>query len=66
MTPQDRKWIAIELKSDECKCGNDKRPRYSFCYPCYKSLPKEMQAALYRPFGFGYEEAYEEAVEYLT
>ena len=55
-----------QFLSDECQCGRSKRPRHSFCFKCYKQLPDDMQKALWRRFHCGYEEAYEEAVKYLT
>ena len=54
-----------EFRSEECFCGREKRPKHSFCFSCYKKLPKEMQRALWRHFGRGYEQAYEAAHEYL-
>jgi len=63
---KDFRFYASELKSDECQCGRTKKPKMSFCYICYKSLPADMQKALYQRIGDGYEEAYDEAVVYLT
>ena len=63
---RDLKFYLDEFKSEECFCGKTKKARFSFCYGCYMSLPNEMQRALWRPFGRGYEEAYEEAVQWLT
>ena len=57
-------WLAA-LMSNECHCGRPKKPRMSFCFSCYRSLPRDMQRALYQRFGEGYEEAYEAAVEWL-
>lgn len=62
----DRKFYIIELKSEECWCGKWKLTGMSFCYKCYSSLPRLIQRSLYNSFGQGYEEAYEEAVEYLS
>lgn len=62
----DWKFYLDELKSEECICGMPKPSGRSFCYHCYKSLPRHMQRALYQRIGDGYEEAYEEAVEWLT
>lgn len=53
------------LMSNECACGKTKQPKKSFCYRCYKALPRDMQRDLYRRIGNGYEEAFEEAVKYL-
>jgi len=46
-------------------CGRAKNPGHSFCGACYRILPQEMQRALYRKVGNGYEEAYAAAVRYL-
>lgn len=62
----DRKFYIDEFKSDECQCGAAKQPRRAFCYRCYSSLPADMAKALYKPFGSGYEGAYDEALEWLT
>jgi len=43
-----------------------KQPGKSFCYGCFKQLPPEMQHALYRRIGSGYEAAYDAANTYLT
>lgn len=54
-----------ELMSDECACGRSKKPRYSFCFSCYKSLPEHMQYDLWQDIGSGYEESYESAIKVL-
>lgn len=55
-----------DLASDTCAvCGKNKKPRQSFCYACYKSLPITMQGGLYESFGGGYEENYHECVAWL-
>ena len=59
------KWYFKELQSNECLCGDYKKPGKSFCYWCYGRLPKEMKNALYQQIGNGYEEALNEAVKYL-
>jgi hypothetical protein len=51
MAIKDFKFYATELKSEECFCGKTKKPRMSFCYRCYKSLPGDMQKDLYQPLG---------------
>jgi hypothetical protein len=63
---RDRIWYIKEFKSNECVCGGTKRPGSSFCYTCFKSLPSSYQGALYLKIGQGYEEAYENAMEWLT
>lgn len=62
---EEWRWYVEELMSEECLCGRPKRRHYSFCYRCYSALPGDMQKALYRRIGDGYEEAFEEAVKYL-
>jgi hypothetical protein len=62
----DTKFYLDELKSDECQCGKKKRPRNSFCYACYSSLPKDMQRDLYLMMDGGYEQAYDAAVHHLN
>ena len=62
----DPGFYANELDGKECQCGRTKKSRMSFCYTCYKSLPRDIQRALYALIGSGYEEAYEEAVACLT
>jgi len=62
---KDTDFYLTQLMSDECACGSPKRPRHSFCYRCYRSLPRHMQHDLYQYIGDGYEEAYEAAVEWL-
>ena len=62
----DRKFYLDTLRSNECQCGKGKKPRYSLCWGCYHELPRELQIALYKPIGNGYEDAYDEAVIYLN
>lgn len=62
---KDKRFYVSELESEECQCGKPKKSGYSFCYGCYSSLPFEMQQALWKRIGQGYEEAYEEAVQFL-
>lgn len=54
-----------DILSNECACGAYKKPQRSFCYKCFKSLPVEMQKALYKHMGEGYEEARDEAGRWL-
>jgi hypothetical protein len=60
------KFYLREFISEECQCGKYKKSQMSFCYPCYKSLPRDLQRNLYNRLGNGYEEAYDEALTYLT
>jgi hypothetical protein len=63
---KDWKFYTKELSGKECQCGRVKRSMMSLCYGCYKKLPGHMQRDLYRKLGNGYEEAYDDAVEFLT
>lgn len=63
---KSRKEYLKEFKSEECFCGKPKKPRMALCYSCYKSLPIDMQRDLWLPFGGGFEEAWDEAIEYLN
>jgi len=62
---KDQLWYLKELRSNECYCGKSKEIGRSFCYPCYKKLPKHMKNALYNRIGYGYEEAYDDAVNFF-
>lgn len=66
MEAKDRKFYYDELMGEGCQCGRAKRKKMSLCYKCYKSLPRHMQQDLYQLLGQGYEEAYDEAVKWLT
>lgn len=63
--PSDRMFYINQLKSDECICERPKKPRFAFCFNCYRRLPADMQRALYRPVGGWFEQAYDEAYRYL-
>lgn len=63
---KDPMFYVSELRSDECQCGPNKKPGRSFCYGCYKALPKDIQKGLYRRIYDGYEQAYDEAVKFLS
>jgi len=56
-------WIAF--KSLRCICNGAKKPGTGFCRGCYFSLPVQMQRALWRRFGAGFEEAYTDAKTWL-
>jgi hypothetical protein len=65
MPDKDTDFYISELMSEQCQCGRHKKIRFSFCWPCYNTLPGYLQSGLYQDMGKGYEEAYEEAVEWL-
>lgn len=62
MTPDQ---LVTELRGNACRCGTPKRPMMTLCGKCYRALPREMQLALYRRVGKGYEEAYAAAAGWL-
>jgi len=66
MPDKDTQFYIKELRSEECFCGRAKKSGMSFCYKCYKSLPKDMQKALYLSIWQGYGLEYDKAVEWLT
>jgi hypothetical protein len=54
------------LGSSTCPaCNNKKQVKQCFCRPCYFKLPVPMRTALYKRVGFGFEEAYTEALRSL-
>lgn len=65
MTNKDLKFYTESLAGEECLCGRTKQRKRSFCYPCWKELPQDIQRDLYARIGYGYEAAYERAVAYL-
>lgn len=65
MENSDLQFYLKELQSEECACGETKKRGKSFCIKCFKSLPREMQQALYQSIYEGYGEAYDKAVVWL-
>lgn len=53
------------LKDPLCICGRVKRSGMSFCYQCFDELPYLMKRELYKKPGYGFEQAYEQAVKEL-
>jgi hypothetical protein len=52
--------------SAECpNCHEKKAKNTAFCQRCYFALPKTMQAALWRRFGQGFEDAFLAARDFL-
>jgi hypothetical protein len=61
-----RKVIVQSFRGVVCPvCIGRKRPRNALCFACFCTLPAEMKQALDRRFGEGFEEAREEAVQWL-
>ena len=58
--------LIAELDSNECPCGGWKAKRRSFCGGCFRQLPGSLRLALYNRVGQGYEQAYAEAIEFLS
>lgn len=54
-----------ELRGDCCACKRRKLRNQSFCLPCFKSLPSDLQAKLYLHFRHGYLEHIRRAWELL-
>jgi len=50
--------LVAELVGRVCSCGNIKGSGKSFCYSCWKHIPRSIQSRLYKRIGDGYEEAY--------
>lgn len=57
--------LLTELRGSECRCGNIKKPDMTLCGFCYRTLPRDLQNALYKRMGHGYENAYAAAADYL-
>jgi len=62
--PSIRDCYAI-LVSTRCCCHKSKNVRQSFCVNCYACLPMDMQRALYKRIGQGFQEAYAAARAWL-
>ena len=59
--------LVQSLRSAECPaCAGSKKSGMSFCYACYRDLPKGMARALYKRVGQGYEAAFDTAVLHLA
>jgi hypothetical protein len=66
LTRERRLEILKSLGSTKCEaCGETKHPKMSHCRGCYFALPQAMRRALYKRFGEGYEEAFEESLQFL-
>ena len=65
MATQMKKTALACFLSGVCDCGRPKQSHQSHCSRCYHALPKDMQKALYRRFGSGYEEAFVASLEWL-
>ncbi|HEA68080.1 hypothetical protein LCGC14_0867650 [marine sediment metagenome] len=51
--------------SFSCRCGKPKKRAFALCRPCFLFLPHSLRPYLYQAFGYGFEQAYEHAAEYL-
>jgi hypothetical protein len=58
--------ILADFLGRKCSgCGASKDTNRSFCFTCYRKLPKGMQSDLWRRFGCGYEAAFNDALAWL-
>lgn len=63
----DKQTILEDFLGTKCSgCGGKKKPKMSHCRNCYYALPPPMRLALYRRFGAGYEQAFEESTKFLA
>lgn len=63
-SPRQQAWR--EFAGEKCPgCDGPKRKANGFCTKCYYKLPEDMKKALWRRFGSGYEEAHEDARDWL-
>lgn len=66
-TADRRAELIAELQATKCtSCFGVKKRAQTFCGFCYHALPREMQTALYRRVGAGYQEARDAAVACLA
>ena len=63
---EDTKFYVDVLTGEECQCGNYKKRKMALCYNCWQKLPEHMQKDVYKRIHSGFEEAYDEAVEWLN
>jgi hypothetical protein len=62
-----RKSILEDFLGTECvACGAEKKSKMSHCSKCFWKLPKAMRDKLYKRFGEGYEEAFDESTKWLA
>ena len=58
--------LVMSLRSGTCPaCNKPKTAMKTFCYPCYRRLPRAKQDALYQLVGEGYEQAFADAMQHL-
>lgn len=60
---EEQKRLVAELAGTECRCGETKKAKQTFCRKCFFKLPRDLRNALYQRIGQGYEQAYQAAVE---
>ena len=62
----DKQTLIESLNSTLCPaCGGEKIHKQSFCFSCYRRLPKAKKNALFQFVGDGYEEAFDAALDHL-
>jgi hypothetical protein len=63
VSPERRLEILDSLRSVKCEgCGGKKQAAQSHCKRCYFKLSAALRLSLYKRFGNGYEEAFEESL----
>ena len=62
---EDTKFYLQILSSNTCVCESWKQEDKAVCYVCFHKLPDDMQSDLYKRLGNGFEEAYEEVIQWL-
>lgn len=62
----DTNKILTNFSQTKCVCGARKGEMKSFCYNCFLFLPQAIKTNLYNRFYEGYQEAFIEALEYLS
>jgi len=60
-----RKEAIHGLLNHRCACGGSKSRSRAFCGACYTALPAQLRNRLWSRIGRGFEEAYEEATNWL-
>lgn len=63
---EGRRFYIQTLTSNGCRCGRTKQRGRALCAICFFKLPNDIKTSLYKPLGEGFEEAYEEALSFLS
>lgn len=65
LDPNHGRSVLAIFCSTLCVCGHKKEANTGFCRGCYFRLPREMQNALWKRFGEGFETAFHAARKFL-